>query len=170
MGGGEGKTYPGEGGRKLFSVRGLLVRFAPPPPPFSPPPLCRSLVKSLITLSQSKAAIHRISQGGGCIARKGAPPVQSGAARVSSVADMTHSCHFPFTSDALVRPSGHLHEGVLSRKFQRKPQKHQGFYSPCEPLRTLENKQKTPKKTKEFRSKKNTKETKTPRKRRTGLL
>ena len=27
----EGKTYRGEGGRKLFSVGGLLVRFAPPP-------------------------------------------------------------------------------------------------------------------------------------------
>ena len=37
-----------------------------------------------------------------------------------------------------------------------------------EPLKALENKQKTPKKTKEFRSKKNTKETKTSRKRRTG--
>ena len=54
------------------------------------------------------------------------------------------------------------------RKYQGKPQKHQGFFSPCEPLKTLENKEKTLKKTKEFRSKKNTKETKTPRKRRTG--
>ena len=56
------------------------------------------------------------------------------------------------------------------RKYQGKPQKHQGFLSPCEPLKTLENRQKTPPKTKEFRSKKNTKETKTPRKRRTGLI
>ena len=56
------------------------------------------------------------------------------------------------------------------RKYQGKPQKHQGFLSPHEPLKTLENKQKTPKKTKDFRSKKNTKETKTPRKRRTRLL
>ena len=54
------------------------------------------------------------------------------------------------------------------RKDQGKPQKHQGIFSACEPLKTLENKQKTLKKTKEFRSKKNTKETKTPRKRRTG--
>ena len=35
-------------------------------------------------------------------------------------------------------------------KHQGKPQKHQGFLSPGEPLKTLENKQKTPKKTKEF--------------------
>ena len=56
------------------------------------------------------------------------------------------------------------------RKYQRKPQKHQGFLSLGEPLKTLENRQKTPQKTKEFRSKKNTKETKTPRKRRTGGL
>ena len=54
------------------------------------------------------------------------------------------------------------------QKYQEKPQKHQGFFSPCEPLKTLENEQKTPPKTKEFRSKKNTKETETPRKRRTG--
>ena len=53
------------------------------------------------------------------------------------------------------------------RKYQGKPQKHQGFFSPCEPLKTLENKQKTPQKTKDFRKKKNTKETQTPRKRRT---
>ena len=52
------------------------------------------------------------------------------------------------------------------RKYQGKPQKHQGFLSPGEPLKTLENKQKTVKKTKEFRSEKKTKETKTPRKRR----
>ena len=56
------------------------------------------------------------------------------------------------------------------RKDQGKPQKHQGFFSAFEPLKTLENKQNTLKKTKEFRSKKNTKETKTPRKRRTGYL
>ena len=54
------------------------------------------------------------------------------------------------------------------RKDQGKPQKHQGFFSASEPLKTPENKQKTLKKTKEFHSKKNTKETKTPRKRRTG--
>ena len=48
------------------------------------------------------------------------------------------------------------------RKYQGKPQKCQGFFSPCEPSKTLENKQKTLKKTKEFRSKKNTKEAKTP--------
>ena len=39
-----GETYRGEGGRKLFSVGGLLVRFSPPPPPvLPPPPLLRSL-------------------------------------------------------------------------------------------------------------------------------
>ena len=54
------------------------------------------------------------------------------------------------------------------RKYQGKPQKHQGFLSLGEPLKTLENRQKTPQKTKEFRSKRTTKETKTPRKRRTG--
>ena len=54
------------------------------------------------------------------------------------------------------------------RKHQGKPQKHQGFLSPGEPLKTLENKQKTPQKTKEFRGEKKTKETKTPRKGRTG--
>ena len=54
------------------------------------------------------------------------------------------------------------------RKYQGKPQKNQGFSSPCEPLKILENKQKTLKKTKENPSKKNTKETKTSRKRRTG--
>ena len=35
MGGG-GKTYRGEGGQKLLSTGGLLVRFCPPP--FCPPP------------------------------------------------------------------------------------------------------------------------------------
>ena len=56
------------------------------------------------------------------------------------------------------------------RKYQRKPRKHQGIFWPCEPWKTLENKQKTPQKTKEISSKKNTKETtKTPRKRRTGF-
>ena len=54
------------------------------------------------------------------------------------------------------------------RKYQGKPQKQQGFSSPREPLKILENKQKPLKKTKENPSKKNTKETKTPRKRRTG--
>ena len=54
------------------------------------------------------------------------------------------------------------------RKHQGKPQKHQGFFSPCEPLKTLQNKQKTLKNTKETPRKKNTKETKTLRKRRTG--
>ena len=56
----------------------------------------------------------------------------------------------------------------LVENTKENPQEHQGFSSPCEPLKTLENKQKTPQKTKEIPSKKNTKETKTSRKRRTG--
>ena len=51
-----------------------------------------------------------------------------------------------------------------------RPQKYQGFFSPCEPSKTLQNKQKTLKKTREISRQKNTKETKTPRKRRTQLL
>ena len=33
-----GKTYQGEGGRKLLSVGGVLIRFCPAPFSFSPPP------------------------------------------------------------------------------------------------------------------------------------
>ena len=42
MGWGEGKTYRGEGGRKLLSVGGLLVRFCPPRFFAPPPPLAFS--------------------------------------------------------------------------------------------------------------------------------
>ena len=40
----------------------------------------------------------------------------------------------------------------LFEKHQGKPPKHQGFSSPCEPLETLESKQKTPQKTEEIPS------------------
>ena len=56
------------------------------------------------------------------------------------------------------------------RKYQGKPLKHQRLSSPCEPLKILTNKQKTFRKTKEFPSKKNTKEAKTPKKRRTRFF
>ena len=56
------------------------------------------------------------------------------------------------------------------RKHQGELRKHQGVFWPCEPFKTLANEQKTPQKTKEIPSKKNTKETQRPRKRRTGLV
>ena len=56
------------------------------------------------------------------------------------------------------------------RRYPGKPQKHQRFFLPCEPLKTPgKQKQRTPKKTEEFRSERNTKETKTTRERRTGF-
>ena len=50
---------------------------------------------------------------------------------------------------------------LVFSKIPRKTSKTPRIFSLCEPLKSLENKQKTPQKTKEFRSrKKNTKETK----------
>ena len=55
------------------------------------------------------------------------------------------------------------------KKTKENPRNTKDFSRHANPQKILQNKQKTLKKTKEFRSKKNTKETKTPSKRRTGF-
>ena len=73
----------------------------------------------------------------------------------------------PFHNEKVGTPS------FLSLVFSKTPRKtstNQGFFSLCEPSKTLQNKQKTLKKSKGMPKKKNTKETKTTRERRTGYL
>ena len=56
------------------------------------------------------------------------------------------------------------------RKYQGKPPKHQGFFSPCEPLKTLKKSRQHSKRPRNFASKKNTKETKKNTKEKTVLV
>ena len=73
----------------------------------------------------------------------------------------------PENKKKILSPPPRVAQSFLSLvfwKYQGEPQKHQGFSSPCGPLKNPGKKHKKIQKTKEFHSKKNTKETKQQRK------